>query len=62
MNIIMLLRNGQKIVKPFNLSNTNDQLKDIHNKIIEGKAFFLEGSIYQGWDIIDAKINLKNNK
>jgi hypothetical protein len=59
MNIIIVFRNGQEIIKALNVSNANEQLKNIYNKIIEGKAFFLEGSIYQGWDIVNARIQNK---
>lgn len=59
MEITFLLKNGQEII---NNINSKKELQNIYNKIIQGKAILIGNSIYQGWDIIDAKINLKNNK
>jgi hypothetical protein len=59
MEITLSLVNGQKIVNSF---SSDKELKEIHSRIYEGKAFIFGSSIYQGWDIVDAQVQYKEFK
>jgi hypothetical protein len=59
MEITISFINGQKIINNF---NSDKELSTIYSKIYKGKAFIFGGSIYQGWDVIDAKVQYKNFK